>query len=229
MVSRILNQCLNPYLLLVLSVISVVLSIVADQVMVEGIVIALFTLIMILIAIRGARLYHLVFSGKKLIAALVLILISVIGDSLYLCVDLPLDLKYTLFVGAALIRLTLFGYGWLLLAKMLATRQKVTDQTIIVAIVGYLFIGIIWSFIYLVIWQIDPNTFHITVVREYEFRPWNLVMYFSFMTLTTVGYGDIIPINRLAMVLANFEAMTGAFYLTLVLARLVSLYGNFDQ
>lgn len=53
-------------------------------------------------------------------------------------------------------------------------------------------------------------------------------MYFSFMTLTTVGYGDIIPVNKWAMALANFEAIIGAFYLTVIIARLVSLYGAFE-
>jgi voltage-gated potassium channel Kch len=51
-------------------------------------------------------------------------------------------------------------------------------------------------------------------------------MYFSLITLTTVGYGDIVPIGRWVMVLANFEAMAGAIFLTVIVARLVSLYGN---
>lgn len=100
-----------------------------------------------------------------------------------------------------------------------------TDRTIVTAIVGYLFIGIIWSFVYLTLWQIDPKAFHVSSIRDDEFKPWNLVMYFSFMTLTTVGYGDIIPVNKWAMALANFEAIIGAFYLTVIIARLVSLYG----
>lgn len=225
MLRQVLNQCLNPYLLLVLSVMSVILAIVGDEVIVEAGVVVLFTIIMILIVIRGTRISHLTFSGKNL-AALVLILVSVIWDGLYLLSNLPFKLRYTFFVGAALIRLTIFCYGWLLLAKTLAIRQKVTDRTIITAIVGYLFIGIIWSFIYLAIWQIDPKAFHVSIIRDYDFRPWNLVMYFSFMTLTTVGYGDIIPVNKLAMAVANFEAIIGAFYLAVVLARLVSLYGT---
>jgi hypothetical protein len=51
-------------------------------------------------------------------------------------------------------------------------------------------------------------------------------MYFSLITLTTIGYGDIIPVGRWVMVLVNFEAMAGAIYLTVIVARLVSLYGN---
>jgi hypothetical protein len=76
------------------------------------------------------------------------------------------------------------------------------------------------------IWQIDPKAFHVSIIQDYEFRPWNLVMYFSFMTLTTVGFGDIIPVNKWTMALTNFEAMVGAIYLTVIVARLVSLYGS---
>ncbi len=225
MLNQILNRCLNPYLLLVLSIISVTLSIVDSRLVVQGFVIVLFSIIMVLIAARGARVHRIRFSFKILMGVLVLILISLIWDGLYLWGQFPQDLRNTFFIGAAFIRLTIFSYGWLLFAKTLATRQRVTDQTIATAIVGYLFIGIIWSFVYLVIWQVDPKALHISTIRDYDFKPWNLVMYFSFMTLTTVGYGDIIPINQWVMVLSNFEAMTGAFYLTVVISRLVSLYG----
>jgi hypothetical protein len=54
-------------------------------------------------------------------------------------------------------------------------------------------------------------------------------MYFSLITLTTIGYGDIIPTGRWVMALVNFEAMAGAIYLTVIVARLVSLYGNSES
>lgn len=229
MLNRLLNQLLNPYLLLIFSVISIILSIVDESMLFEGLVILCFAIVMILIVLRGARSQHLIFTGRILTAVLVLILVSVVWDMLYLWGNLPIALKYTFFAGAALIRLGVFGYGWLLLAKSLATRQKVTDRTIITAIVGYLFIGIIWSFVYFAIWQLDPQAFHVSILRDDQFKPWNLIMYFSFMTLTTVGYGDILPINKWAMALANFEAMIGAIYLTVIVARLVSLYSASEQ
>lgn len=226
MFNQLLNWCLSPYVLLVLSMSSVTLSIVNQSLLLEWVVLLLFAMIMVLIAFRGYRTHHVAFSSRVLPAVLILILVSVVWDGLFFWHRLPLALRYTFFVGAALIRLSIFSYGWLLLVTALAKRQKVTQRTIVTAIIGYLFIGIIWSFIYLMLWQIDPQAFHISVIRDDTFKPWNLVMYFSFMTLTTVGYGDVIPVNRWAMALANFEAMIGAIYLAVIIARLVSLYGT---
>ncbi|WP_199309714.1 ion channel [Synechocystis sp. FACHB-383] len=129
-------------------------------------------------------------------------------------------------VTATVIKILVFGYEWISTVKVLAYRQKVTGHTIMLAIIAYLFIGIIWSFIYFMIWQIDPYSFKISDIREYQLKPWNLAMYFSLITLTTVGYGGIIPTGRWVMLLANLEAMAGAIFLTVIVARLVSLYSN---
>jgi hypothetical protein len=51
-------------------------------------------------------------------------------------------------------------------------------------------------------------------------------LYFSFITLSTVGYGDIVPVSSVARMLAIVEAMFGMFYMTLLIARLVSLYSS---
>jgi hypothetical protein len=49
-------------------------------------------------------------------------------------------------------------------------------------------------------------------------------LYFSFTTLSTVGYGDIVPVSGIARILAMSEAVFGMFYVTLLIARLVALY-----
>lgn len=123
-----------------------------------------------------------------------------------------------------LIKIGFYGYGWLSASTILMQRQKITWRTIIIAITAYLFIGITWSFIYYTILQINPNAFHLNIPEDYELKSWNLVMYFSLTTLTTLGYGDIVPVSRLAMLAANFEAIAGTVYLTVIIARLVSLY-----
>ncbi len=53
--------------------------------------------------------------------------------------------------------------------------------------------------------------------------------YFSFITLSTVGYGDITPVSKVARMLAAMEAMTGLFYMAVLIARLVALYSTPDS
>lgn len=222
--NQFLNLCTNPYLLLTLSVVSIFVSVTDNRPIAEIFVIGLFNIVMILIALRGARTHHLVFSKTRFFSLFTLIVISLIWDIVFYLSPPSFKLKSAFFIGAALIRFSIFAYGWLLLAKTLAAWQRVTNKTVVTAILGYLFIGIIHAFVYYAIWQVDPQSLHISMARDYEFRPWNLVMYFSFMTLTTVGYGDILPINKWIMALSNFEAMTGSIYLAVIIARLVSLY-----
>jgi hypothetical protein len=50
--------------------------------------------------------------------------------------------------------------------------------------------------------------------------------YFSFITLSTVGYGDITPVSRIARWLAAMEAMTGLLYVAILISRLVGLYSS---
>ncbi len=83
----------------------------------------------------------------------------------------------------------------------------------------YLLLGILWFFFYKILIFFDVNAFSFpeNVTKESLF-------YFSFTTLTTLGYGDILPKNAFAMTFANAEALVGQIYPAVVIAKLVSLY-----
>ncbi len=227
--SKFIRFCLNPYLLLILSAVCIILSIVDTRETVQYIVTALLYVIMFLVVLRGTRSRHLYLSKKFSASLIALILMSLIWDVIFYLTPQSFALRSAFFIGATLIRVSIFGFGWWLLTRTFAERQQVTDKTITTAIVAYLFIGIVYSFLYYAVWHIDPQAFNISVTRDFQFKPWNLAMYFSFMTLTTVGYGDITPLSKWVMALSNFEAMTGAIYLAIIVARLVSLYSISDQ
>ena len=226
--NKFLNQCLNPYVMLTLSVVAVAASIVGHRSGTEVFALVLLHIVMSLVSVRIAHTDHRLFSTRFFYSLLALVVVSLLCDGITYFLNDHRNFRTFFLVTGAMIRFYIFGYGWMSLIKTLATKQKVTENTIITAIFAYLFIGIFYSFAYFSIWQLDPNAFHISVVRDYEFRPRSLVMYFSFMTLTTVGYGDIIPVNQWLMAVAMFEAMTGAIYLTVVVARLVSLFSSPD-
>jgi hypothetical protein len=189
--------------------------------LIMGIGILYFT--MFIISLRVNHLHSHLFSFQIIPLSIILISISSINTFLYYERIFP---RFNLFflLSSIVIRIFFFSYACGLMIFVLLSAKKVNFETILAAVCGYLLIGIIWSFLYLIFWEIFPHSFHLTIAREYQYKPWNLSIYFSFSTLTTLGYGDIIPIDRWVMFLANMEAVLGSFYLAIVVARLVSIY-----
>jgi hypothetical protein len=104
-------------------------------------------------------------------------------------------------------------------------KGEVTPDRIRGAIVVYLLIGGMWSFFYFIIALHKPDSFNWPqgmVVGDLQAIQQTLT-YFSFITLTTTGYGDVTPAIPLTRTLAMFEALAGQLYLVITLTRLVSL------
>ncbi len=101
----------------------------------------------------------------------------------------------------------------------------VTASRVQGAVAGYVLIGLTWATIYRILELFHPGSLVVstsaagitTFVGEWDFT------YFSFVTLTTLGYGDIIPIHPAARVFVIFEALIGQLFPATLLARLVSL------
>jgi hypothetical protein len=97
---------------------------------------------------------------------------------------------------------------------------------IFAAVCVYMLIGYAWTFAYALIEDLQPGSFvALTTIPSNNYVERVLQMrYFSFMTLTTVGYGDIVPHSPVARTVAGLEAITGQIYLTVLVARLVGLH-----
>jgi len=107
-------------------------------------------------------------------------------------------------------------------------RQKeITGESISMAISVYLLLGFTWSLLYDVIYQLQPNAFALNGTASALVAPGHPIFpvlgYFSFITLTTIGYGDIAPVTLQARYAALVEGVTGQFYLAILVARLVSM------
>jgi ion channel len=98
-------------------------------------------------------------------------------------------------------------------------RGSITTRRIEGAIVVYLLLGFSWAEAYELVALWHPGAFA-GAVDGWGSLPF---LYYSFVTLTTMGYGDIMPVHPLARALAVLEALTGQLYLAILLARLVSL------
>lgn len=103
-------------------------------------------------------------------------------------------------------------------------HERVTGDTIAGAICVFLLIGITWSLAYQAIHFFDPGAFKNVAAESFSPAAHVDLAYFSFVTLTTLGYGDITPIAKPARMVAVTEAMVGQIYLTVLVARLVGLY-----
>ena len=87
-------------------------------------------------------------------------------------------------------------------------------------------LGLMWTMAYWLVDQLTPGgafSFN-TNAGQADDEQVSMAFYFSFITLSTVGYGDITPVSRIARWLAAMEAMTGSLYVAVLIARLVALY-----
>ena len=92
------------------------------------------------------------------------------------------------------------------------------------AIVMYLNVAILFTAVYRLIARVAPGSFSGISVNFDRLKSLGDLMYFSMSTLTTVGYGDIAPVNPIARSLANLEALIGQLYPAIIVARIVTLY-----
>jgi len=129
--------------------------------------------------------------------------------------------------GSALGALFL-GYVTQVLLRHVIQADRVDAEMIYGAIAGYLLLGLVWAMLYAVIETLHPGSFARTAT-DGDIRPWSDLLYYSFVTLTTLGYGDVLPLSTRVRSLAILEAITGVFYVAVLVARLVSLHILHEQ
>jgi hypothetical protein len=117
---------------------------------------------------------------------------------------------------------------FLLLTISLATLQvfrsgTVDANSIVGAVCIYLLLGVIWSLVYVFVNLLIPGSFSGEISGS-AFQQLHDFLYYSFVTLTTLGYGEITPIRATARALATLEAVLGQFYIATLVAGLVAAY-----
>lgn len=118
-----------------------------------------------------------------------------------------------------------FKLSW----KQILLASEINTNHLVGSIVLYLLLGLMWTTLYLMIIYFDSAAFSgLDPVRWNE--NFTAMAYFSFVTLTTLGYGDIAPVNSVARVLVYLEAIGGLFYMAIIVASIVSarLSGRHD-
>jgi len=121
-------------------------------------------------------------------------------------------------VGAAILQIIAFGFIAYHILGYALRGGRVDAEKVAAAVCVYLMIGVVWHHAYILVDILIPGSFNSAVSNGKNY------LYFSFVTLSTLGYGDITPASGPAQALAYTEALVGQLYLTILVARLVGLY-----
>ena len=100
---------------------------------------------------------------------------------------------------------------------------RITLQRLQGAVVVYLNLAVIFAAAYSLIWELIPDAFANIAAPTVDPHEIATMLYFSLTTLTTTGYGDIVPIEPFARSLANLESVIGPLFLAMTVARRVSM------
>jgi voltage-gated potassium channel len=113
------------------------------------------------------------------------------------------------------------------LLRFVLRAPSVNVEVLCASISAYLLLGLMWTLAYWLVDRLTPGgAFSFNTNAGTRSMNGFTGFYFSFITLSTVGYGDITPVSRIARWLAAMEAMTGLLYVAVLIARLVALYSS---
>lgn len=117
-------------------------------------------------------------------------------------------------------------YITLAIMTSLLSETQVTSDTVFGGVCVYLLMGVVWFMLYAVVLQIRPDAILANgepLGASLAEAPSSL-LYFSYVTLTTLGYGDVVPNSSATRILASGEAMTGQLFVAILIARLVAMH-----
>ena len=116
----------------------------------------------------------------------------------------------------------LFSFTTFNIFMHLLKSREVTSEILFASVCVYLLIGLTWAALYIFIDYVYPGSFIDTTARVAIDAP--RFLFFSYITLTTTGYGTLLPVSDPARSLALLEAIIGQLYLAILVARLVGLH-----
>ena len=122
---------------------------------------------------------------------------------------------------AALAGFAFYFYVIAMLCRTVMRRSTAQMDRVFTAISVYLLITVTFSYLHLAIHELDPNAYAFSTPPAVDAI--TDMLYFSFVTILSLGYGDIVPVDPFARMLTVIEAFVGAFFVAILIARLISL------
>jgi hypothetical protein len=210
------NQYYSDRLITVMTILLLILLFVVAPFQAAGILyFQAFGVIVALVMIAGVVVISGSLTATVLMAIALTLNVAVIVSRLYHPFGFDLHL-------VALAWLILAGTLGTVVAKRVFGEGQVGFHRIVGAVFLYLLIAVMFVSLYVVVGALAPGAFSGLVLDDSP-KLASAVIYFSFVTLTSVGYGDILPVHPVARSLCNLESVIGQLYPATLLARLVSL------
>ena len=174
-----------------------------------------FTLIFLLSALALSKYRSKIFN-----IAVIVIIIEWLSELLNLSVLNSVSLLANIFF---------FDLIVVLFILQIARAKSVTPRVIMESINGYLMLGLSFSIVIALISVVNPNSFSfpsLNASADPSVSYFSNYIYYGFVTLTTLGYGDVVPLTSAAKSLSIFTAITGQMYVAIIIAALVAKYLN---
>ncbi len=121
---------------------------------------------------------------------------------------------------AMVVYILMIGILIIFMIRRIFSERLVTGDTIKGGISVYIMMGTWWQMVYYLLWVLNPHAFIFTTGHGVQ----SDFLYFSIATMTTLGYGDIMPVTHPAKVFSMLQALVGQLYIAVFVARLVGLH-----
>jgi hypothetical protein len=205
--------------------------------------IVLFVLYPVMVELGAVRFYRLAFVVELILASIGLgvtkanrrlTLVLGVPAILLQMVAYSTPIRISLLI-AAITTLLFIGFVIAIVYRAVMARGRVTVDKLAAAVNVYLLLGLAWAIVYGVIASFEGSAFSADAINfhtleEYvSFGAEFVFIYFSFVTLTTLGYGDILPMTSAAQTAAWMEAVVGQLFVAVTLARLVGMFGKNEE
>jgi hypothetical protein len=133
-------------------------------------------------------------------------------------------------IGYHVFTVLFLGYIIFNILKYIFTRSQISFNTISASLCAYLLLAVVWALVYSLIEIVSPGSFNFSfsveadsILMNYGGEQMDIALYYSLVTMTTLGYGDITPATATTRMFAAIEAFIGQLYLVVLVARLVGM------
>lgn len=156
---------------------------------------------------------------RRALAGWVLAGVAIAANAAYVVWDLPgLGLYATIAYAG------FYAYAIASLVAYVLRDDIATYDELFAAVCLYIFIAMFWACLYWIVKYFQPDAFYVNPVNNIDGRvTWWDLLYFSFTTLTSTGYGEITPVTSHARSLVMLQQITGVMYVALLVARLANM------